>query len=161
MKLKPVSKLKLKKKPKKHVKKHIIDEKCKNCHFLMGYNLITRRNEELKSAFRKELIKGNAESISNIYGDIGCYFGVWIDILDSLLVDYPKILGRQDRKDFCFFWPYHPGMEFSAAKILQKREAENKAAAHDRRLTIVGLFIAVGALIVNTIIGILTYLKMK
>ena len=90
--------------------------------------------------------------LHDIYS-LGCHFGVWDEgLTPSSRENRQAILLDTDRRDFCFFWPYQPGMMFPAAKILQKREAENRDAARDRKYTIIGLWIAVVALVVSTLL---------
>ncbi len=65
-------------------------------------------------------------------------------------------LNEKDREGFCFFFPYHEGMLFPAAKVLQEREAENGQLKMSNFYTRIGLYISAGALVANALV---TYFK--
>jgi hypothetical protein len=68
----------------------------------------------------------------------------------------PRIV-EADRKDYCFFFQDQPGMLNQAAETLQKRREKTREASHDRRLTMWGLWLAVIALFLNTILTIIGF----
>lgn len=65
-----------------------------------------------------------------------------------------------NRRGFCFWWKNRPGMLTPAAEILQKREEDERHASRDRRLTIVGLWIAALALLANVCLTLAGKLKL-
>ena len=83
---------------------------------------------------------------------ISCYFGVWDQGYNFDGSKKHELLTQTDRRGFCFFWKYRPGMLIPAAEVLQKRDAEARAARVDRLLTIVGLWIAAFALLASTFV---------
>lgn len=131
---------------------------CITCHFFK------RTHEqgpwEINQTQRDKLKKRE----SDLAGDFsyGCYMKVWDgkyccgrhgnDLYDEIL--------QKERKD-CFFWPFQPGMLFPAAETLQKREAELKESATDRKHTKIGLFIAAIAIVANAIISLVDLLSRK
>ena len=78
-----------------------------------------------------------------------CAYGVWDQGYNFDMSKIQDELVEKDRKNFCFFWKYRPGMFLPAAKILQEREAQARDSSKDRKLTIWGLWIAATALGVN------------
>ena len=86
---------------------------------------------------------------------ISCHMNVWDEGADGfphsaqfdLIVD-------QERKGFCFFRKHQPGMLLQAAEELQRREMAAAEARKDRRLTIVGLWIAALALLASLLLEI-------
>lgn len=81
--------------------------------------------------------------------------------------DFEKIASPKFILAFCIFiltgkrnnswvyFKYHQGMHLKPDKNLQEREAENEKASKDRNYTIVGLWIAVIALVANLLFKIL------
>jgi len=126
---------------------------CAECHFLTAYipRFDPRRHAEQTPGQRQELMNG----IVGKNRHPACYFGVWNSAKKALTTSLPELITQVERKDFCFFWPYRPGMLFEAAEILQKREVERAESAKDRRHTIWGLWIAAVALAVNAFLEIL------
>ena len=85
-----------------------------------------------------------------------CHLGVWDEGMCQSLGGRDITLNKTNRKDICFFFPYHSAMLFDAAKELQKREEENRQLKRSNMYTRIGLWIAAGALVANAIIA---YLK--
>jgi len=130
---------------------------CLDCNFLVK----TFRQEHVftLSDKDKENIRKNDFTTFENYG-LSCYMGVWAQGVDSFNIgDRFEVIANVERKNFCFFRKYTPGMLLPAAKILQERESADSAASRDRRLTIMGLWIAAVALIANLVVGISNYLK--
>jgi hypothetical protein len=50
---------------------------------------------------------------------------------------------------------FHPGLLFPAAEELQRRESAAAEARKERRLTVIGLWIAAAALLVGAIIDVI------
>lgn len=86
-----------------------------------------------------------------------CSFGVWDEGAKSPDFSREREILSQNRADFCFFWKRRPGMLLPAAKILQERESIAIAARLDRRLTIIGLWIAALALTVDVTLRMIDY----
>ena len=127
-------------------------QSCVDCHFFMRRNGQCSGNlEEIKEPERKSLRQGGDPWASRNC-ELSCSFGVWdegLDFFDFLEANRYQVIVETNRRGFCFWWPYHPGMLLPAAKILQEREAKNRDAEHDRSLTRRGLRIATFALFIN------------
>jgi len=137
---------------------------CINCHFLRLKYRVPRQDriqERPVTHKERELICKEDYSWLRTLIDpsLGCHFRVWDDKHSHDLGEYRhEVIVKTKRKNTCFFWKYHPGMLFQAAKTLQKREADYREASRDRKLTIIGLFIAVIALVVNSCISLIDLL---
>ena len=83
---------------------------------------------------------------------LNCHFGVWDEGYEPGNEKRFERIVNTERKDFCFYWRHRPGMLLPAAETLQKREAESKEAARDRKLALVGLWIAALALFADVIL---------
>ena len=86
---------------------------------------------------------------------LACDMKVW----DEGLAGFPRdkryaLLVEQERKGNCFFRRYEPGMLLPAARELQTREMEADRWRKERRLTLVGLWIAALALLASLAIDI-------
>ena len=81
--------------------------------------------------------------------------GVWDEGVTPGTDHRTKTISQISRTGKCFFFPYQEGMLFQAAGILQKREQENNSLRKSNWYTIIGLFLATIALIVNVFIGII------
>lgn len=86
---------------------------------------------------------------------LACHMEVW----DEGVAGYPHddrygLLVEQERKGRCFFRSFEPGMLLPAAQELQKREMEADRWRRERRLTLVGLWIAALALLASLIIDV-------
>jgi hypothetical protein len=75
--------------------------------------------------------------------------GVWDEGYGTGVDSRRQVIIKSDRRGFCFFWPFRPGMFFPAGEVLQKREWELAQAKRDRLLTIIGLWIAALALVAD------------
>ena len=78
-----------------------------------------------------------------------CYFAVWIEGLNFNRQNRYNILVETERRDFCFFFPNHPGMRLEAAKILQERQEKTRQTQKEVRVALVGLWVAAIALLLN------------
>ena len=78
-----------------------------------------------------------------------CNYSVWDEGYDFQSSQLKEVISETNRRNFCFFWKHHPGMLFPAARTLQEREAEESKRSRERKLTIVGLWIAAIALLAN------------
>ena len=138
-------------------------QSCVDCHFFV----IKVRDPAVKprSIEKIERDKARKEDYSWIDCNRGslpaCYFGVWYkDYYKSGLKEYHQLIVEKDQADSCFWWKYHPAMRPEAASILQEREAKNRDAARDRRLTLYGLWIAAIALVINVWLTLAQKLKL-
>jgi hypothetical protein len=132
-------------------------EVCVNCHFFSKKTLLPQNDLEYSvSADERRQLQANDFSLvadGNVVP--GCQMKVWTSVHP---VDKTKLTEEAittDRKNFCFYWPYRRGMAFLAAQTLQKRAAENREAAHDRKLVIYGLWLAAFALFVQAILAVI------
>jgi hypothetical protein len=57
-------------------------------------------------------------------------------------------------RNSCFFFPHHPAMLYDAAKELQKRQSDNDQLKKSNLYTRIALWIAAGALVLDSIIEI-------
>ena len=121
---------------------------CVNCHFLMQQG--NGHKFEVTLQDRESIRKKDYSSFDNV--SLGCYFGVWDEGHNFARERRHEVMVATNRKDFCFYWSYRPGMFFPAAEVLQKREADNRESSRDRLLTIIGLWIAAIALAVGVVI---------
>ncbi len=80
---------------------------------------------------------------------ICCSFGVWDEGHMFDMAKRHEVIVETERRNFCFFWRYRAGMMLPAAKTLQEREAQQREATIDRRLTVWGLWIAAAALLAS------------
>lgn len=85
---------------------------------------------------------------------MACHFGVWDEGYNFDRSTRHNILVETERSDFCFWWPFRPGMLFPAAMTMQERKANLVESAHDRKLTSWGLWIAAIALIANLAVSL-------
>ena len=124
---------------------------CADCHFFIE-ELPTPSGEpwtcEINTSARKEVREDEFSWMSG-QSRLACSFGVWDERFDLARKDRHKLIVQTDRRNFCFWWRYHPGMLIPAAKILQEREAKQRESNRSRRLTTWGLWIASLALLAN------------
>jgi hypothetical protein len=124
---------------------------CVECHFFVKETR-TEDGRVLKfvvSPNERELCRSGDYSWQMDHYSIACEFGVWDQGVGFGQSTKDELVVKTNRRDFCFFWQHHPGMLLPAAKVLQQRESENRKASHDRRLTILGLWIAAFALLAD------------
>lgn len=129
---------------------------CIDCHFLVKElrgnpvpvpTLDVTREERVHARF------GDYSWHKDHYA-IACTMGVWDEGHNFDPSQKHAILTGLDRRNFCFFWKYRPGMLLPAARVLQERAEEERHARRDRLLTIVGLWIAVAALVVQILLQV-------
>jgi len=131
-------------------------ESCVSCHFF-GKKTLRPANDLEQSVSEDERRQLQANDFSFIADDNvlpGCQMKVWTSVWKVNKTKLIEEVITTDRKNFCFYWPYRPGMAFLAAQTLQKRAAETKEAAHDRKLVIYSLWLAVIALFVQAILAV-------
>jgi len=81
-----------------------------------------------------------------------CSYGVWDEMYMADKATRQLRVVDTNRRGFCFFWRFRPGMFQPAAKELQERESARKQASIEHWLTIVGLWVAGAALFVDVIL---------
>jgi len=128
---------------------------CVDCHFFVrgfrdpgtgvGHTLDVGREQRDSSRSNDYSWRLTGETLK-------CDFGVWDEGFQPDPSQRHDRVVNTDRADFCFFWPWRPGMLLPAARVLQERAAAGREANRDRRLTVWGLWIAVAALVVNIIV---------
>ena len=120
-----------------------------NCHFFIKQ---TPEHKLEVTQQERNAIKNHNFSVIKGHYALGCFFGVWDGGHNFDSQERFSTILYTSRKNFCFFWPWRQGMLLEAAKILQKREADNREASRDRKLTILGLWIATIALVANIVV---------
>ena len=123
---------------------------CIGCHFLIKQSNPSKFEVTLPE--RKAI--RNRDYTAFEHYSLGCHFGVWDEGYNFDKKHRHEVIVETNRKDYCFFWKHRLGMLLPAAEILQKREADNREATRDRRLTVYGLIIAAAALGINALIGL-------
>jgi hypothetical protein len=125
---------------------------CVNCHFFVkeARSLPSRQpvSLDVSAHERKKASEGDFSWVKDVW-TLACHFTVWDEGYDFDQSRRKQIIVESNRRNFCFFWRHRPGMLLPAAKALQEREAQAHKASRDRRLTIVGLWVAVGGLVIN------------
>lgn len=129
---------------------------CVDCHFFVKESRSTGPATFVVTSADRELSRKGDYSWHKEYYAIACHLGVW----DEGVSGYDssrrhEIVAETERRNFCFFWPHRPGMLLPAAKVLQEREAATREASRDRKLTIIGLWIAAIALLAQLILNII------
>jgi hypothetical protein len=130
---------------------------CADCHFFVkeARDLPTPQPIVLDVALsERATAKANDFTWAKQYHALGCHFGVWDEGYNFDMAKRFEVIADTDRRDLCFFWRFRPGMLIPAAKILQEREARDREAGKDRCLTVLGLWIAAVALLVNAVFTI-------
>jgi len=127
----------------------IPDRCCLNCQFfLKRVHAMGLAGGEITSDERKTLeqrfTKGSGKWLMDVVG-FKCHQGVY-DKKDAS--DWDQILPK-DRKESCFFFPYHEGMDVKAADVLERRIADRCEAERDRALTKRAFWVAFAALVVS------------
>lgn len=133
---------------------------CVNCHFFsksyrdrpQALNMAV--NEQERTAVRRGDFEWHDSSPAVVA--LSCRMNVW----DQGVTGFPHedrygLLVETERRTYCFFRAFQPGMLFPAAEELQRRESAAAEARKDRRLTIIGLWIAAAALLVGAIIDVI------
>jgi hypothetical protein len=124
---------------------------CVGCHFFIkqtpAFTFAVEPSE-------RELCRSEDYSWQKGHYNIACEFGVWDEGVGFGQSTKHELVVETNRRDFCFFRKHQPGMNLPAAKVLQERESEDRRASRDRRLTIIGLWIAACALLANVALTI-------
>lgn len=126
----------------------IRSQHCVDCHFFVK-EARDPRVANVSVVSREERVQARAGDYSwhKEHYAIACNMKVWDEGYNFDGSQKHAMLTAQDRRNFCFFWEHHPGMLLPAAQVLQEREAREREARRDRRLTICGLWIAALALL--------------
>jgi hypothetical protein len=134
---------------------------CVDCHFFLqeARALPNRIALDVEASNREAARNGDYTWVAE-YSTLACTFGVWDEGHNFRRADRHRVIVETDRRNFCFWWKYRPGMLIPAAKILQEREAKDRDSSRDRRLTLWGLWIAAIALLANVWLTIADKLKM-
>lgn len=130
---------------------------CRNCHFLSKEYRDQKGNAlafSLTANERENSANSPREMVAKHYS-LNCHLGVW-DEASTTETDRESIINLVPRSSGCFYFPYHPGMLFEAARELQKRSDELKEMKRSNLYTRIGLWVAAGALAVNALVA---YLK--
>ena len=130
---------------------------CIHCHFFSksypeentGRELVFSLNKEERDSLSKD-----PDSFDRGWYSLKCQMGVWDEGVSPVEATEDKVLLTQNRKYNCFFLPYRKSMLFKAAIELQKRGEENRQLKTSYKMTIIGLWLAATALVVNAIIAI-------
>ena len=134
---------------------------CRNCHFLSKETRNPGTGDPIVFALSKAeriVVEEKPSEVVAHYYALNCHMGVWDEGVSGSSQDRDIIINRTKRGVDCFFFPHHPAMLFQAAKELQKREADNANIRRSNLYTRLGLFVATGALCVNSLVA---YLKAK
>lgn len=107
----------------------------------------------VKKDEREKAKKGDVNFIKDRYC-LNCHMGVWNEGVSPGKERRLERVNEINRRNECFFFPYHPDMLFVAAKELQKREQENKQLKRSNLYTRIGLLISAIALFTNAIVNI-------
>ncbi len=131
---------------------------CVDCHFFVKEVAADagKHSRYHVTADHRGLARNGDFSWMTDHTVICCDFGVWDSGYSLAYSDRKPTIVETDRTDQCFFWPFNPGMLLPAGRTLQERAAAAKESSRDRRLTIVGLFIAAGALVANLVLRVLS-----
>lgn len=130
---------------------------CVNCHFFVRETRDPGDGRALNFVVpvdAREFARTNDFSWHESHWSLACDFGVWDQGCGFDVQHAYEVVVKTERGDDCFFWPCHSGMLLPAARTLQEREAAGRAANRDRRLTVIGLWIAAVALVANLAITI-------
>ena len=131
---------------------------CVDCHFFVKEYREENTGRPLSFEIKQEdrdLCRRDDYSWHLDHYAVKCDFGVWSQGYNFDSRGRHRIIVEAERAGKCFFWPWQPAMLLPAARVLQEREAADKAASKDRRLTIVGLWIAAIALAADVILRLL------
>jgi hypothetical protein len=124
---------------------------CINCHFFTKeYN---QNSLEILDAERESIKKDDFTPIKDHYS-LCCHYGVWDEGHNFDKRSRYKVIVQTNREDSCFFFKHRPGMFLPAARILYEKEAMLRETSQERKLTLIGIWIAAIALIINAILGI-------
>lgn len=140
----------------------MVQQACVGCHFFI---------KSYRDSHPHVFVVTEEERVSTKAGDfswhdtnkapvaLACAMEVWDQGVGGFSHDRRyELIVKQERKNFCFFWRYHPGMLLSAAKELQRREMAAAEAQKGQKLTIYGLWIAALALVASVVLEIVSML---
>jgi hypothetical protein len=130
---------------------------CADCHFFVKEARTTPTLQPIVldvALSERARAKVNDFTWAKEYHALACCLFVWDEGYNFDMAKRFEVIADTDRREFCFFWRFRPGMLIPAAKILQEREARDREAGKDRRLTLLGLWIAAVALVVNVVFTI-------
>lgn len=127
-------------------------QSCVECHFLIKEDRVHHPPTRwVLNDKEREAVRHGDFSWKNSVFALCCSRGVWDEGYQFDEAQRYQLLVERDRRNFCFFFCHRSGMMLGAAETLERREAETQEASRDRRLTIVGLWIAALALLFGTI----------
>ena len=133
-------------------------EICRNCHFLSKEYREANTGRvlvfNLTQIDREKIAQTPDEDMFEPYS-LNCHMGVWDEGVMGGTKERDTMINLTSRASSCFFFPYNPAMLFNAAKELQKRQDENTQLKNSNSYTRAGLWIAAGALAVNTLLEFL------
>ena len=131
---------------------------CRNCHFLSKEYREANTGRvlvfNLTQIDREKIAQTPDEDMFEPYS-LNCHMGVWDEGVMGGVKKRGTMINLTPRGLSCFFFPYNPAMLFDAAKELQKRQDENMQLKVSNSYTRAGLWIAAGALAVNTLLEFL------
>ncbi|MBU2602352.1 MAG: hypothetical protein KKA32_09315 [Actinobacteria bacterium] len=129
---------------------------CVHCHFFVKTTRFPQANPFVQLVSKSERAKSRTGEFDWVGPEtaLSCHLGVWDEGHNFEPSQRSLAIVDAERRDFCFFWRVRPGMFLPAAKALQKREAQLREAKRDRWLTLVGLWIAAIALVINVLLTI-------
>lgn len=126
---------------------------CVDCHFFVSqYRDASGVHPSVVSEENRDLSRRNDFSWCDAYRSLVCNFMVWDQGVHFDLERRHEVIVGTERTDSCFFFPWRHGMLLPAARRLQAREANYREANRDRKLTMLGLWIAAIALVVGAIV---------
>ena len=130
---------------------------CARCHFWIQRYIPNHGAKEfvlpVSSEDREQAMKRDFSWVLDSSA-LACSRKVWDEGFEFDKSKRYEELVQRNRKDFCFFLRYRPGMLLPAAETLQARQTELQDASRDRRLTMFGLWIAAVALLVSAVLGV-------
>ncbi|BCO18990.1 hypothetical protein KUC3_18470 [Alteromonas sp. KC3] len=128
---------------------------CNNCHFF-AKSVLLKEDRSTSSVSAKEravILQTKTKPDLQMYSWFRCYMGVWDEGIRKDEDFYKTVVGAC-RKN-CFYYPVQKSMMFSAAEILQKRNAEYAAIKKSNKYTRISLWLAAGALLINALVGVI------
>lgn len=133
---------------------------CVNCHFFSREVHAGERPVTFEIVERdRQLCRIKDYSWQQDHTSLKCDFGVRDEGHNFDRVKKHETIVWTNRRGFCFFRRWHPGMLLPAARHLSELELTAGNAARDRRLTISGLWIAALALMTDVILRSLKWLR--
>src|SRR2546428_9540647 len=96
---------------------------CGDCHFFIkAAPSLSSPNVHPYSATSEERKRAATADFSWAKDNLmlSCHLGVWDEGLGSNKNAQKETIVDKNRRGFCFFWPYQPGMLIPAGKVLQE-----------------------------------------